>query len=220
MGLIKNVSEILSCTLFDTSAMSHTTQPVTLRQSKEELEKFLTEYKFQVNPQITKEQRYELLQLLYDYKDCFARNLQEMGRFSHCFHNIEIMGNKRAFKRQYKLLPDDAKEAERQIKEMLDIGVIEPAQTAEYNSPIFLVDKRNGSKRLVVDLRAINDIAAPRLVQLPKIDELLDDMLQSKPKYWNLCDLRSGFWQVYLGKRSRPLTVLHLLKQVFGISTV
>ena len=167
MGLIKNVSEILSCTLFDTSAMSHTTQPVTLRQSKEELEKFLTEYKFQVNPQITKEQRYELLQLLYDYKDCFARNLQEMGRFSHCFHNIEIMGNKRAFKRQYKLLPDDAKEAERQIKEMLEIGVIEPAQTAEYYYPIFLVDIRNGSKRLVVDLMAINEIAAPRLVQLP-----------------------------------------------------
>ena len=31
-------------------------------------------------------------------------------------------------------------------------------------------------------------------------------MLQSKPKYWNLCDIRSGFWQVYLRKRSRPLT--------------
>ena len=97
---------------------------------------------------------------------------------------------------------------------MLDIGVIEPAQTAEFNSSIFLVKKRNGTKRLVVDLRSINDIAVPRLVQLPKIDELLDDMLQSKPKYWNLCDLRSGFWQVYLGKRSRPL------RRVFGTSIV
>ena len=116
MGLIKNVFEILSCTLLDTSAMPHETQPVTLKQSKEELEKFLTEYKFQVNPQITEEQSYELLQLLYDYKDCFARNLQEMGRFPHYFHNIEVMGNKHAFKRQYKLLPDDAKEAERKLR--------------------------------------------------------------------------------------------------------
>ena len=47
---------------------------------------------------------------------------------------------------------------QRQINAMLDAGVIEPLSTdSNFNSPIFLVSKKSGAHRFVVDLRAINE---------------------------------------------------------------
>ena len=66
--------------------------------------------------------------------------------------------------------------AEQQINEMLQIGVIEPTKSAQYNSPCFLVNKKNNEKRFVLDLRSLNAAIMPELVQLPKVTELIDDI--------------------------------------------
>jgi len=76
---------------------------------------------------------------------------------------------------------------------MLKTGVVEYSQTAEYNSPIFMVGKLDGSKRLVVDLRGINAIIAPTFIQLPKIPELIDAVTALKRKYASICDLLVDF---------------------------
>jgi len=41
---------------------------------------------------------------------------------------------------------------------------VETADSAEFNSPLFLVGKKDGSKRLVVDLRLINALIKPQLL--------------------------------------------------------
>ena len=64
---------------------------------------------------------------------------------------------------------------------MIEAQVIEPSESADYNSPMFLVAKKSGAKRLVIDLRALNQVIVPRLVQLPKINELIDDITVMKP---------------------------------------
>jgi len=53
-------------------------------------------------------------------------------------------------------------------------GVIEESNTVEWNSGIFLVSKKDGTKRLVIDLRGLNAVIAPKLVQLPRITDLID----------------------------------------------
>jgi len=45
---------------------------------------------------------------------------------------------------------------------------------------VFVVKKKDGSKRFVVDLRGINSLIVPRLVQLPNIDELLQNIVEKK----------------------------------------
>ena len=101
---------------------------------------------------------------------------------------------------------DSADTAQKQVDKKLQTGVIEDADSAEFNSPIFPVGKKDGSKRLVVDLRGVNQLIAPKLVQLPKVNELVDDLTSLRPKFLNICDLRSGLWQVKIRKESRPLT--------------
>jgi len=48
------------------------------KQSSETLESFALDYGFKINPELTSLQRFELLQLLFEYKDVFARSLAEI----------------------------------------------------------------------------------------------------------------------------------------------
>ena len=53
------------------------------KQSTDELEKIATEYGFKINSELTPNQRQELLQILFNYKDVFARSLAEIKRYPH-----------------------------------------------------------------------------------------------------------------------------------------
>jgi len=114
------------------------------------LEEFHQEYGFKVSLDLEQAKRRELLQLLYDYREVFARSLTEIKRYPGYELEIELLSNRKVFKRNYRLLPQDAEIAKKQITEMLDAGVIEPSTCADENSPIFLVNKKDGSKRFVL----------------------------------------------------------------------
>ena len=43
-----------------------------------------------------------------------------------------------------------------------------------------------------MDRRGINDLIVPKIVQLPKINEIIDHVMQTKPKFWNSFDMKSG----------------------------
>jgi len=76
----------------------------------------------------------------------------------------------------------------------------------DYNSPAFLVTKKNGQKRLVIDLRGSNSLIRPKSVQLPKIDDLLQDITSKKPVFLTTIDISSAFWQIRVDKESRKYT--------------
>ena len=77
---------------------------------------------------------------------------------------------------------------------MVDLGIVEETTDPYFNSPIFLVDKKNGEKRLIIDLRDLNAAIRPMLVQLPKVNDLLDEVTSKKCTYLSSCDLKAGFW--------------------------
>jgi len=158
----------------------------------EELEKFCSEYGFKISPDLTSGQRNELLLLLFQYKNVFARSLEEVKQYPGFELELDLLSNRKVYHRQFRLSPDDHKIAQEQIDSLFNLGLIEESESCEYNSPIFLVNKRDGSKRLIIDLRGINSIIAPKLVQLPKMEELLDEITSSKPKFLTVCDLLVG----------------------------
>jgi len=119
---------------------------------------------------------------------------------------LELYSQQTSFKRQFRLNEIDKAEVNRQIADMEKIGVIEPSSSAHYNSPIFLVGKKDGSKRLVIDLRGVNSLIIPKLVQLPQTEEMLDEITAEKPQFITISDVSSAFWQIRLKDSSRDLT--------------
>jgi len=104
-----------------------------------------------------------LLRVLYKNKTAFARDLSEVTQHPNYRLKLQVAVPHSCFKRQYRLQPDDVAEVDRQITELHQFGFIEPSTTTYYNSPVFLVEKRDKTKRFIVDLPGINSIITPNL---------------------------------------------------------
>jgi len=56
---------------------------------------------------------------------------------------------------------------------------------------------------MVVDLRRINAILRPLIVALPKIEELLADLVENRPKCISSVDMFKGYWSIKLHPKTR-----------------
>lgn len=100
--------------------------------------------------------------------------------------------------------PEQAKaEIAKLITNMLEKGVIEES-TAAYLAPIVLVKKPDGSRRMCIDYRGLNQNLKMDLQPLPRLDELVESSA-GRSFYCNL-DLRDAYYQVKLDSESRDLT--------------
>jgi len=212
LGVVQDLSMVASVSPYKQGMEEQDTvpkdSPILLTESKEILEQFASEYKFKVNPELDDLKRQQLLQVLYNNRRGFARRLEEIGTYPHLELALELTSDRRAYKRQYRLSQVDAEECERQIQLLLANDVIEPSDSVMYNSPLFLVDKKDGTKRMVIDLRLINSLVAPMLVVLPRINELLEQATlgAGNERWFSSCDLFSGFYAIRLHRDSRKLT--------------
>jgi len=156
LAKIEPLSVVASCKLYnehvDPEGDNESGTVVSQPQSNEVLKHFCEEYGFNINPKLTPDQRKELLQLLYDYKAVFARTLSEIGRYSFHQMEIELISNRKVYQQNYRMRPDEVETVLQQVSEMHKADIIEPSTNPFYNSPIFLVDKKDNTKRMIVDL--------------------------------------------------------------------
>ena len=86
------------------------------------------------------------------------------------------------------------------VTEMEKQGVVR-ASVSPWASPIVLVPKKDGSTRFCVDYRRLNAVTRKDVYPLPRIDDILDTLRQSK--YFSTLDLSAGYWQIELDPQSR-----------------
>jgi hypothetical protein len=97
--------------------------------------------------------------------------------------------------RPYHVAPELKDEIERQVKELLEQGVIAPSNSA-FGSPVLLVKKEETAWRLVVDYRQLNALTVKGKYPLPVIDELLDELAGAS--WFSKLDLKAGYHQIRL----------------------
>ena len=86
---------------------------------------------------------------------------------------------------------------------MLKLGVIEPS-ISEWNSPIVLVPKPDGSVQFCIDFREVNKISQFDMYPLPRLDEMVERL--GEAQYISTLDLCKGYWQVPLRRQDREKT--------------
>ena len=97
----------------------------------------------------------------------------------------------------------DTAEAEKMLRELLELGFIRPSRSP-WGSPMFLVEKPDGSKRMVIDYRALNASTVRNRYPLPRTDELFDQLAGAR--YFSKIDLRTGYWQIRVAADSVAAT--------------
>jgi len=128
------------------------------------LDSFHEDHGFQISPSLREDQKYEALTMLYRYRHVFARDVTEIKACKRPPLKIRLHTDRKMVKRQFKLNEADKAEILRQVKQMEDADVIERADSPWYNSPAYLVSKKSGQKRLLIDLSGINSLIIPKLV--------------------------------------------------------
>ena len=106
-------------------------------------------------------------------------------------HAIDL---KETFKPQkgkiYSLSKNEREEVQNFMEDQLRKGYIRPSKSPQ-TSPVFFVDKKDGSKWMVMDYRNLNDQIVKNNYPLPLITELIDNM--GSKKVFTKMDLRWGF---------------------------
>lgn len=109
-------------------------------------------------------------------------------------HSIHLVpGARPTFRAPYRVNLAKQEELARQIAELEAKGIIRPS-SSPFGAPVLFVKKKDGSQRMCVDYRALNDITIKDRYSLPHIDDILDCMAGAK--FFSKMDLVSGYHQV------------------------
>jgi hypothetical protein len=77
------------------------------------------------------------------------------------------------FKRPYRMVANQLVELNEQLQELLDKGYIHPS-ASPWRAPIIFVPKKDGTQRMCVDYRSLNEVTIKNEYPLPRIDDLFD----------------------------------------------
>ena len=176
------------------------------KYSRQTLDTFAAEYKLDVNPQLSADERYEILHIIYEYRDICARSFKDIKIYQNYELELELKNpHVKSYTRQYPLSEEDTLEAQQQIQEMVKQGLVSENNDCSFNSPLFLVSIKGGGRRMVVDLRNINKLVKPLIVVLPKIDTLMQEIMAQKPAYLTSIDLFKGYWQLKASQKTNHI---------------
>ena len=94
-------------------------------------------------------------------------------------------------------------EVRENLQNMLDGGAIRPSKSPWCNA-IVLVRKKHRTLRFCIDFQKLNARTKKDSFPLPRMQETMESMVGAR--FFSSMDLKSGFWQVRMSKKSRQYT--------------
>nr|GEW97816.1 putative reverse transcriptase domain-containing protein [Tanacetum cinerariifolium] len=103
----------------------------------------------------------------------------------------------------YRLAPSKMQELSAQVQELSDKGFIRPSSSS-WGAQVLFVQKKDGSFRMCIDYRKLNNLTVKNRYPLPRIDNLFDQLQGSR--VYSKSDLRSGYHQLRVQEEDIPKT--------------
>ena len=139
-----------------------------------------------------------------EYPDVFPDELPGMPPDRDIEFSIDLVpGTSPIAKRPYRMAAPELAELKKQLEELQKSGFIRPS-SSPWGAPILFVKKKDGSMRMCVDYRALNEVTIKNKYPLPRIDDLFDQLKGAK--YFSKIDLRSGYHQLKIKESDIPKT--------------
>jgi hypothetical protein len=143
--------------------------------------------------------------VLDPFKDVFPDDLPAgLPPSREVDHRIELIpGAVPPSRPTFRLSEKELVELKKQLEELTKSGFIQPSKSP-FGAPILFVKKKDGTMRMCVDYRALNNVTIKNSYPLPRVDELFDRLQGAK--YFSKIDLRSGYHQIRIDPSDVPKT--------------
>ena len=161
---------------------------------------------------LSRDQRHALESVLVAYADVFAETSEDVGRTSMIQHRIHTHDTAPIRQQPRRVPPARREQAQSLVHNMLKKDTIQPSNSP-WASPIVLVQKKNGTLRFCVDYRKLNAVTRKDAFPLPRVDDTLDTLGDSR--WFSTLDLISGYWQVKVHPEDREKTAFCTAEGLF-----
>lgn len=139
-----------------------------------------------------------------EYPDVFPEELPGMPPDRDIEFVINLVpGTAPISKRPYWMPADELAEMKKQIEDLLEKGFVRPS-SLPWGAPVLFVKKKDGSMRMCIDYRSLNEVTIKNKYPLPRIDDLFDQMKGAR--VFSKIDLRSGYHQLKICPKDVPKT--------------
>ncbi|XP_063624953.1 uncharacterized protein LOC134796705 [Cydia splendana] len=142
---------------------------------------------------------HKLNRLLDKYETCFSTGLRDLGFTTEAEMVIQLKDSEPVVYRPYRMSHSERQLVQGMVDDMVECGIVRESKSP-YASPIVLVHKKSGEKRLCVDYRALNNKTKRDHYPLPRIEDLLDQL--SGQTVFTTLDLASGYHQIPIAEES------------------
>ena len=136
-----------------------------------------------------------LLSILKEFQDVFPDELPHgLPPLRGIEHRIDLIpGAPLPNRAAYRTNPEDTKEIQRQIQDLLAKGYVRES-LSPCAVPVILVPKPDETQRMCMDCRPINAITVRYRHPIPRLDDMLDELCGAT--IFSKIDLRSGYHQI------------------------
>jgi hypothetical protein len=143
----------------------------------------------------------DLTHVLCQFQSVFS---DKPGRTTLVSHDIRLVEGARPMRQSpYPLHPERLELVNREVKELLKLGIIEESDSA-WAAPIVLVPKPDGTLRFCTDFRKLNAVTIPDPFPMPRVETLINKVGQAK--FLTKLDMTKGFWQIPIAPAAVEVT--------------
>jgi hypothetical protein len=133
----------------------------------------------------------EIIKVVSEFLDVFPKDLPSMPHKRKVEFAMELLpGTAPISKRPYRVSRPKLVELKKQIDELSEKGYIRP-RTSPWSAPVLFVEKKDGTRRMCIDYRALNEVTIKNKYPLPRIEDMFDQLRGAS--VFSKIDLRSGY---------------------------
>lgn len=155
---------------------------------------------------MNKEEQRQLLTLLTKYNSLFDGTL---GHWKEKKYEIELKPDAKPYHARHFPIPKTYEATLRmEVDRLCQIGVLYRINRSEWESPTFIIPKKDRTVRFTSDFRELNKQIKRRPFPLPKIQDLL--LKLEGFQYATSLDLNMGYYHIELSAKSKRLCTIVL----------
>jgi len=154
-----------------------------------------------VSTKIPKESRDRIVELLKEYKDCFAWDYDEVPGLSRKMVELKLPirpGKKPVKQIPRRFVPQILPKIKEEIERLLKSGFIRTARYVDWLANVVPVKKKNGTIRVCIDFRDLN-LATPKDEYPMLVAEMLVDSA-ARFEYLSMLDGYSSYNQIFIAE--------------------